>query len=100
MSAAHRAFYFLALAKELVHSRVMSRKAANVRDARFTNEITPQPRGFRLMQSPVPNGRTYYVRLGYRLEACKGEAHSNAYIDHCEVCLGGCWGVVAVKIEK
>lgn len=39
------------------------------------------------------------VRNGYHAVKCTGEAHGNAYIDHCMSCLGHCWGWVAVKDE-
>lgn len=37
------------------------------------------------------------VRDGYKAERCEGEAHSNAYIDHCMECLNHVWGVVAIE---
>lgn len=32
-------------------------------------------------------------------DACPGEAHTNAHIDHCAICLGGPWGRV-VKVAQ
>ncbi len=65
----------------------------NVRDIN-THERLPQPRGFR---ARMVGHREYYVRLGFIASKCTGEAHSNAYIDHCSVCLGDTWGVVVRK---
>jgi len=84
-------------------------KSKNIRD--YTNdntgEVLPQPRGFRPQQLVTVYGEgedrvqvktTYYVRLGYRASQCNGEAHSNAHIDHCMVCLKDTWGVVVRKL--
>jgi len=38
------------------------------------------------------------ARCGVMLQQCNGEAHSNAYIDHCGVCLPG-WGWVRAPSE-
>lgn len=54
---------------------------------------TEVPRGFRVDE--VRNTR-YFVRKGYRLEDCPGEAHRNAHIDNCMRC-APLWGVVAVE---
>lgn len=36
------------------------------------------------------------VRKGYRAVKCDGDAHSNAHIDNCMVCLNHTWGWIAV----
>lgn len=36
-----------------------------------------------------------WVRDGYHLEACNGDAHSNPHIDHCARCMPR-WGFIAV----
>lgn len=41
----------------------------------------------------------YYVRNGFTLVPCTGEAHKNAFIDNCGVCMSGCWGWALVKKE-
>jgi len=41
----------------------------------------------------------YYVKTGYTLIPCTGEAHKNAFIDNCGVCMSGCWGWTLVKKE-
>ena len=33
-----------------------------------------------------------YVKNGYHLVPCTGEAHGNAFIDNCSGCLGVTWG--------
>lgn len=38
-----------------------------------------------------------YVKRGYVLIPCKGEAHTNGHVDNCQLCLDGPWGWVAVK---
>lgn len=40
------------------------------------------------------------VRDGYHAVPCSGEAHSNAFIDNCGVCLHHIWGFVAVSDEN
>lgn len=37
------------------------------------------------------------IRNGYVAVACHGEAHSNAHIDGCSVCLQHAWGWRAVR---
>jgi hypothetical protein len=44
----------------------------------------------------APSGQ--YVKRGYTLEACHGEAHSNPHIDHCMVCLDFVWGWTLEKL--
>lgn len=46
--------------------------------------------GFRVVQV---RGSDYWVRAGYRLEDCPGEAHRNAHIDNCSRC-APLWGVI------
>ena len=51
-----------------------------------TNNVSRTPRkGFNKA------GRIY-VRAGFHLVQCTGEAHSNGHIDHCMRCLGVMWG--------
>lgn len=38
------------------------------------------------------SGRSVYVKRGYELVECEGEAHSNVHIDHCMLCVNGTWG--------
>jgi hypothetical protein len=40
---------------------------------------------------------TVYVKRGYLLIPCKGEAHTNGHVGNCGLCLDGPWGWVAVK---
>jgi hypothetical protein len=40
-----------------------------------------------------------HVRNGYKAVVCSGEAHSNAFIDHCMECLGHTWGFVAEPVK-
>ena len=42
-------------------------------------------------------GAIIYVREGYQLVKCTGEAHSNAFIDNCPLCASGLWGWKAVR---
>ena len=46
---------------------------------------------------PTMGEHTLHVKNGFHAERCHGEAHSNAYIDHCMTCLGHAWGYLAVK---
>lgn len=39
------------------------------------------------------------VRNGYHATVCTGEAHSNAFVDNCGMCMGHVWGFRAVKDE-
>jgi hypothetical protein len=60
------------------------------------NKISDKPRkGFELHAESK-----HYVRKGYTLVKCNGEAHSNAYIDHCMVCLGDRWGWTVEKLPS
>ena len=43
------------------------------------------------------DGRSVFVKRGYELVACEGEAHGNAFIDHCMLCVSGTWGWVAQR---
>lgn len=53
-------------------------------------KVSEQPRrGFYEVEV---EGRSVYVKQGYELVACEGEAHSNAFIDHCMLCVSGTWG--------
>jgi hypothetical protein len=64
----------------------MTRKAPKVR--------REPARGF----YEVTRGReTVYVKRGYRLIQCTGDAHSNAHIDGCMQCLDGIWGWMLAK---
>lgn len=47
-------------------------------------------------QADGHGGERYAVRDGFVLLPCTGDAHSNAHIDNCGVCLGHAWGWVAV----
>lgn len=52
----------------------------------------------------IPKGRerearAHWVRDGFHLERCTGDAHSNAFIDNCGQCMP-LWGTVAVPNEK
>lgn len=61
------------------------------------------PRGFHLeylRRTPRDEVQTFYVRDGHYAVECDGEAHSNAHIDNCMVCLGHAWGVLAVLDAK
>lgn len=40
-------------------------------------------------------GERYFIRKGFVPAPCRGEAHGNGFIDHCGLCMGGPWGVVA-----
>lgn len=42
------------------------------------------------------HNQTVYVRKGFVIRKCKGEAHSNAHIDHCASCLSAFFGWQAV----
>jgi hypothetical protein len=58
-------------------------------------------RGWHSERVDLPNDtyEFFHVRNGYRVVRCTGDAHSNAYIDHCMTCLGHAWGWIAVKDE-
>ncbi len=61
---------------------------------RLSDMATALPkRGFDLREW---HGFKYYVRKGYRLVPCPGEAHRNAHIDNCMVC-APLWAVLAVQ---
>lgn len=57
----------------------------------YYRELAPELRGKERCVT-----RTYWCRNGYHLERCKGEAHSNVFIDNCDECMPQ-WGVVAVS---
>jgi hypothetical protein len=79
----------------------MAKRKPLIREAYDTNtgELLPRPHGFVLRKSPRPDKQSsYYVRRGYRLEPCTGEAHENGHIDHCMRCAPA-WGVIAVVDE-
>jgi hypothetical protein len=90
------------------HALFMAKKIQrNVKEAVNVNtgELLPQPRGFRLQFTDENKAddkakhTAYYVRLGYVLQKCEGEAHSNAHIDNCALCMGQVWGWTAVKAD-
>lgn len=47
-----------------------------------------------LVRNPGSTAGTHsvYVKNGYKLVPCTGEAHSNPHIDTCMSCLSGTWG--------
>jgi len=70
--------------------------ATNVKHAPMVQDPVA-PKGWRIQ---VVGPDVLFVKLGFRAERCTGEAHSNAYIDNCGVCLNHCWGYVAVALPK
>lgn len=55
---------------------------------RKTSKVSETPkRGYHLHSESKK-----YVKNGYTLLKCNGEAHSNAFIDNCGSCLGSTWG--------
>jgi hypothetical protein len=63
------------------------------------------PKGYHAEQQipgsnePAPN-KMMFVKNGYKLQPCQGEAHENPHIDYCLRCLDYTWGWVPVKDEK
>lgn len=55
-------------------------------------------RGF--VERTYASMRKTFVRRGYKLVECDGEAHSNGHIDHCGLCMNAEWGWKAVKETK
>jgi hypothetical protein len=48
-------------------------------------------RGFHAQEVPLLCPLVVYVRNGYELVRCEGEAHANAHIDNCGLCMSGLW---------
>ena len=68
----------------------------NVASLKVTAEVPNAPKV--KPRTATIRGTSTVVTLAPRTETgwvpCTGEAHSNAFIDHCMVCLGGRWGEV------
>lgn len=50
-------------------------------------------------ENTVSSPTSTWVRDGYRLVKCHGEAHSNPFIDHCIGCMSGTWGWAVAEGE-
>lgn len=61
--------------------------------------VPKPPKGWHFETPPARRVATVrerlWVRNGFHLELCTGEAHSNAFIDNCGTCMP-LWDVVAV----